>query len=137
MKPACAVIGNRDVEHIASKIVAAVATHKEAPEIMHKMTGVAFAQCRESCSCCGFPPFSSWTSRGGVSLPLLLTTCKPISILFVFYQTTLQNVMQTFEWTFGMFVLFDTCMTRMIKSTASMITSTCTAAKQQIDRDRC
>jgi elongation factor 3 len=48
MKAACDVIGNKDIEHMTDKIVIAVNSPKEVPEIMHKMAGVTFVQSVES-----------------------------------------------------------------------------------------
>mmetsp|Transcript_11588 Transcript_11588/g.14380 ORF Transcript_11588/g.14380 Transcript_11588/m.14380 type:complete len:1038 (+) Transcript_11588:101-3214(+) len=48
MKAACDVIGNKDIEHMTDKIVVAVNSPKEVPEIMHKMAGVTFVQSVES-----------------------------------------------------------------------------------------
>jgi elongation factor 3 len=48
MKSACEVIGNKDIEHMTSKIITAVTKPKEVPEIMHEMAGVTFVQSVES-----------------------------------------------------------------------------------------
>jgi elongation factor 3 len=48
MKKALDVIGNRDIEHMTGKILTAITTPKEVPEIMHKMAGVTFVQSVES-----------------------------------------------------------------------------------------
>ena len=48
MKEALGVIGNRDIEHMTGKILAAITKPKEVPEIMHKMAGVTFVQSVES-----------------------------------------------------------------------------------------
>jgi elongation factor 3 len=48
MKSACEVIGNKDIEHMTSKIITAITKPKEVPEIMHKMAGVTFVQSVES-----------------------------------------------------------------------------------------
>jgi elongation factor 3 len=48
MKTACDVIGNKDIEHMTDKIVVAINSPKEVPEIMHKMAGVTFVQSVES-----------------------------------------------------------------------------------------
>lgn len=48
MKAACDVIGNKDIEHMTGKILIAINSPKEVPEIMHKMAGVTFVQSVES-----------------------------------------------------------------------------------------
>lgn len=48
MKSACEVIGNKDIEHMTSKIITAITKPKEVPEIMHEMAGVTFVQSVES-----------------------------------------------------------------------------------------
>ncbi|GAX16349.1 elongation factor 3 [Fistulifera solaris] len=48
MQSALEVIGNRDIEHMTDKILKAITTPKEVPEIMHKMAGVTFVQSVES-----------------------------------------------------------------------------------------
>jgi elongation factor 3 len=48
MKAALEVIGNKDIEHMTDKILIAITTPKEVPEIMHKMAGVTFVQSVES-----------------------------------------------------------------------------------------
>jgi len=48
MKLALEVIGNRDIEHMAGKVLSAITKPKEVPEIMHKMAGVTFVQSVES-----------------------------------------------------------------------------------------
>ena len=37
MQAACNVIGNKYIEHMKSKIIVAISTPKEVPEIMHEM----------------------------------------------------------------------------------------------------
>lgn len=44
MKSALDVIGNKDIEHMTLKILAAITKPKEVPEIMHAMAGVTFVQ---------------------------------------------------------------------------------------------
>jgi elongation factor 3 len=48
MKSALQVIGNKDIEHMTDKILAAITKPKEVPEIMHVMAGVTFVQSVES-----------------------------------------------------------------------------------------
>jgi len=48
MKSSLGVIGNRDIEHMTSKILTAITKPKEVPEIMHEMAGVTFVQSVES-----------------------------------------------------------------------------------------
>jgi elongation factor 3 len=48
MKSACEVIGNKDIEHMNTKIITAITKPKEVPEIMHEMAGVTFVQSVES-----------------------------------------------------------------------------------------
>eukprot|EP00550_Attheya_septentrionalis_P006477 CAMPEP_0198284030 /NCGR_PEP_ID=MMETSP1449-20131203/3572_1 /TAXON_ID=420275 /ORGANISM="Attheya septentrionalis, Strain CCMP2084" /LENGTH=1037 /DNA_ID=CAMNT_0043980935 /DNA_START=12 /DNA_END=3125 /DNA_ORIENTATION=- len=48
MTGACEVIGNKDIEHMTSKIITAITKPKEVPEIMHQMAGVTFVQSVES-----------------------------------------------------------------------------------------
>jgi len=48
MQSACEVIGNKDIDHMTSKIITAITKPKEVPEIMHKMAGVTFVQSVES-----------------------------------------------------------------------------------------
>jgi elongation factor 3 len=48
MKAAMDIIGNRDVEHMSDRILRAITTPKEVPEIMHQMAGVTFVQSVES-----------------------------------------------------------------------------------------
>lgn len=44
MTAACDVIGNRDIEHMTSKIVRAITNPEDVPEIMHNLAGVTFVQ---------------------------------------------------------------------------------------------
>jgi elongation factor 3 len=44
MTNACNVIGNRDIEHMTSKIVRSISNPEEVPEIMHALAGVTFVQ---------------------------------------------------------------------------------------------
>lgn len=48
MTNACNVIGNRDIEHMTSKIVRSISHPEEVPEIMHALAGVTFVQSVES-----------------------------------------------------------------------------------------
>jgi len=48
MTNACNVIGNRDIEHMTSKIVRSISNPEEVPEIMHSLAGVTFVQSVES-----------------------------------------------------------------------------------------
>lgn len=48
MKSALEVVGNKDIEHMTGKILTAITTPAEVPEIMHKMAGVTFVQTVES-----------------------------------------------------------------------------------------
>lgn len=41
---ACEVIGNRDIEHMTSKIVRSIVVPGDVPEIMHALAGVTFVQ---------------------------------------------------------------------------------------------
>jgi elongation factor 3 len=41
---ACDVIGNRDIEHMTSKIVRSIVVPGDVPEIMHSLAGVTFVQ---------------------------------------------------------------------------------------------
>jgi len=41
---ACEVIGNRDIEHMTSKIVRSIVVPSDVPEIMHDLAGVTFVQ---------------------------------------------------------------------------------------------
>jgi elongation factor 3 len=44
MTSSCDVIGNRDIEHMTSKIVRSITNPEETPEIMHSLAGVTFVQ---------------------------------------------------------------------------------------------
>jgi elongation factor 3 len=44
MKAALEVVGNKDIEHMTSKILTAITKPKEVPEIMHQLAGVTFVQ---------------------------------------------------------------------------------------------
>ena len=44
MVAACDVIGNRDIEHMTSKIVRSIVVPSDVPEIMHSLAGVTFVQ---------------------------------------------------------------------------------------------
>lgn len=48
MTNACNVIGNRDIEHMTSKIVRSISNPEEVPEIMHALAGVTFVQSVQS-----------------------------------------------------------------------------------------
>jgi elongation factor 3 len=48
MTAAMMVIGNKDIAHMTDKILTAITSPKEVPEIMHKMAGVTFVQSVES-----------------------------------------------------------------------------------------
>jgi len=48
MTNACNVIGNRDIEHMTSKIVRSISHPDEVPELMHSLAGVTFVQSVES-----------------------------------------------------------------------------------------
>eukprot|EP01033_Poteriospumella_lacustris_P007241 gene7244-5213_t len=48
MTTACNVIGNRDIEHMTSKIVRSISHPDEVPELMHSLAGVTFVQSVES-----------------------------------------------------------------------------------------
>jgi elongation factor 3 len=48
MTSACNVIGNRDIEHMTSKIVRSISHPDEVPELMHSLAGVTFVQSVES-----------------------------------------------------------------------------------------
>lgn len=48
MTNACNVIGNRDIEHMTSKIVHCISNPKDVPEIMHSLAGVTFVQSVEA-----------------------------------------------------------------------------------------
>lgn len=48
MTNACNVIGNRDIEHMTSKIVRSISHPEEVPEIMHALAGVTFVQSVQS-----------------------------------------------------------------------------------------
>jgi len=44
MTAVCDVIGNRDIEHMTSKIVRSITNPEDVPEIMHALAGVTFVQ---------------------------------------------------------------------------------------------
>jgi len=44
MTNACDVIGNKDIEHMTSKIVRSITNPEDVPEIMHNLAGVTFVQ---------------------------------------------------------------------------------------------
>ena len=44
----CDVIGNRDIEHMTSKIVRSIVVPADVPEIMHALAGVTFVQSVQS-----------------------------------------------------------------------------------------
>merc|ERR1712000_734467 len=48
MVAACDVIGNRDIEHMTSRIVRSITNPEEVPEIMHELAGVTFVQSVQS-----------------------------------------------------------------------------------------
>ena len=48
MTASCDVIGNRDIEHMTSKIVRSITNPEDVPEIMHALAGVAFVQSVQS-----------------------------------------------------------------------------------------
>lgn len=48
MTNACNVIGNKDIEHMTSKIVRSISHPDDVPEIMHALAGVTFVQSVES-----------------------------------------------------------------------------------------
>merc|ERR1712000_288573 len=48
MVAACDVIGNRDIEHMTSRIVRSITNPEEVPEIMHALAGVTFVQSVQS-----------------------------------------------------------------------------------------
>ena len=48
MTAACEVIGNRDIEHMTTKIVRSITNPEDVPEIMHALAGVTFVQSVQS-----------------------------------------------------------------------------------------
>lgn len=48
MTASCDVVGNRDIEHLTSKIVRSITNQEEVPEIMHSLAGVTFVQSVQS-----------------------------------------------------------------------------------------
>ena len=48
MTNACNVIGNRDIEHMTTKIVRSISHPEDVPEIMHALAGVTFVQSVQS-----------------------------------------------------------------------------------------
>jgi len=70
---ACDVIGNRDIEHMTSKIVRSIVVPSDVPEIMHALAGVTFVQSVQSPALAMVVPL--------LPQPLLIHLASPLFLL--------------------------------------------------------